>query len=265
MIIYDEPNEVYHANAAIGSGDIRAFLKSTQLFKDREEGVVVVKESPAMRFGTLTHMAILEPQRFKDTVAVKPEGHDGRTKEGKAWMEANAGKTMMSEAEAAQLHYMVERAPALVRHFLGGAKTEVTYRNDISGLSVQCRADAVAQSGTLLDLKTINDIDRIADAVWDHGYHIQQAWYQRIVGMEEGIYPPFKFLFVETQAPYRWRVVELDSDLVAMGIAATDKALAGIIRCRASGDWSDKSAIETTVSSPKWAAPQPSTGLTAKG
>ena len=265
MIIYDEDNATYHANTAIGSGDARAFLKSPQLFKDRQEGVVVTKESPAMRFGTLSHLAILEPERFK-SVVVKPEGHDGRTTAGKAWVAANEGKQTMSEAEAAQLFHMQDRMPADIRAMLTSGKSEVTFRCGMPDLPVQCRADHwCEEANALYDLKTISDIEKIDHAIWDHGYHIQLAWYLAIIRAVTDEAHTAKLCFVETQAPYRWRCVTLSDDYLALGDMEVRRAVAGIQSRNQSGDWSDPAPTSIIAKPPGWATPSTTTGLIAKG
>lgn len=261
-VIYDEPMDAYHTNEAIGSGDLRAFMRSPRLYMDQRLGIGGKKESAALSLGTLAHMYFLEPDRFAKEVVMKPEGHDGRTKEGKAWNEANAGRTTISVADQQVLDILKTRMPIFVETILGmsDGKAEVTYRAEVDGVMCQCRADwqFADEDGSLAiyDLKTCQNVDEAAKSVWDYGYHIQQEFYRRVIRECTGKRPAFGFLFCETQSPYRWRIVMLDDTLVRHANEKIGYALAGIQHCIETDDWSDTSPLQQTVSAPKW------TGLT---
>ncbi len=252
MISYTETSAEYHASVAIGSGDIRAYDRCPRLFRDRREGVASVSETPAMAFGTLAHLCLLEPKRYDAETILKPEGMNFSTREGKAWRDENAGKTIVSQKDATNLHHMRDRMPDEIRRALEGAKTEVTVRTDLDGLAVQCRVDAWASM--LFDVKTIGAIEKLDQSIFKLGYHIQQRWYQRVIAAETGTKaPPFRFLFAESAAPYRWRVVELDLDYIHMGDVAIDAALSGIRARNKSGCWGDPADINVMASPPAWA------------
>ena len=259
-IIYDEPMDQYHANAAIGSGDLRAFMRSPRLYMDQRLGIGGKKESAALALGTLAHTFFLEPARYAKEVVVKPEGHDGRTKEGKAWNEANAGRMVISPADQQVLDILKVRMPSEVSGILAdpAGKAEVTYRAELEGVTCQCRADWQVPSHTdetmeIYDLKTCQNVDDAAKSVWDWGYHIQQEFYRFVVRANLGKFPRFTFIFCETAAPYRWRIVRLDDTLARHAQEKIGYALAGIRHCIETDDWSDTSPIHQTVSAPKWA------------
>lgn len=261
-VIYDESMDQYHANEAVGSGDLRAFMKSPRLYMDNRLGIGGKKESAALSLGTLAHMFFLEPDRYAREVVVKPEGHDGRTKEGKAWNEANAGRMVISVADQQVLDILKVRMPEAVKGILlpfGGAKAEVTYRAELDGVMCQCRADWQVpeyseETMHIYDLKTCQNVDDAAKSVWDWGYHIQQEFYRLVYrAATKTKLPRFTFIFCETQAPYRWRVITLDDTLARHAQEKIGYALAGIKHCIESDDWSDNSPTHQTVSAPKWA------------
>lgn len=252
-IIYDEPMATYHANTAIGSGDIRDFIRCPQLYRDRLDGVIADKDTPAMRLGTLTHMAFLEPGRFASSVIAKPEGMNFSTKEGKAWRDQQDGKDIITEIEAANIYHMRERMPDEVRTMLSSGKSEVTIRNALAGFAVQCRADHWDQPGNMLyDLKTISATEKVEAEVYKRGYHIQAQWYRRVIEAETGKLPACRLVFVETAAPYRWRVVTLDLDFQMLADQQIDEALAGIAACEKSGKWGDREELHLMASPPSW-------------
>lgn len=255
-IIYDEPATIYHANKALGSSDIRAFIRSPRLFRDQQEGLTAPTETAAMSFGTLAHLCLLEPVRFAETVIPKPEGMSFATKEGKAWRAENEGRLIVTPREATDLHYMRERLPSEIRRALASAKTEVTVRAPMNGLDCQCRVDVwegPTVGGVVYDLKTIKAIEGVDRAIHHLSYHVQQQWYRRVIAAETGAKPPaFRFLFVETQAPYRWRIVQLDLDYIYLADEAIDQAISGIKARTASGCWDDPEDINIMASPPAW-------------
>jgi hypothetical protein len=253
VILYDEPNAAYHANAAIGSGDIRRMLRSARLYADGLEGMCG-RQSDALQFGIASHMALLEPERFEREFVVKPDGMSFATKEGKAWREQQGSKSIIAAQDAECLHYMRERMPADVAAIFAACRKEVTVRVDIDGLASQCRPDLWnIDADAFYDLKTIPSIEGIDRAIWEHRLDVQLAWYRRVIATETGR-PVVKspLIFVEKAPPYRWRIVELTLDYEQMADDTVDEALAQIHARNRSGCWDDAGDLYRTVEVPKW-------------
>lgn len=255
MIIPDEPSEQYHANPAIGSGDARAFLRSPQLFIDMKNGLCE-RESAALAFGIASHLALLEPESFAQKAVVKPDGMSFATKEGKAWRDAHEGKIIVPFEKARALGYMHARMPTEVGAIFASCVKETTVRTKIDGLAVQCRPDLWDLSGgRFFDLKTIASIDNLDAHIFKFGYHIQLAWYSRVIATEVGQKPKrAALIFVESEPPYRWRIVDLDIDFAELGERGVDEALRGIQARLKSGCWDDPEGIHHLASPPTWAA-----------
>jgi hypothetical protein len=253
MILFDESSDTYHDNPAIGSGNIRDFLKSPKLFRGNMDGLWKRTSSKALELGSLAHLYFLEGEKFQSQVEMVPDGLDRRTKEGKAWAEAKAGKTLIKQEDWQTIEQMAASCPPSVYNLLANGKSEVTVRARMEGLDCQCRFDNWnGYTNTIIDLKTTKDIDTIGQSVWNYGYHIQQEWYQRLALCETGKQHTFTFIFVETEPPYRWRIVTLADDLTRIAEAKVSKALTGIKERMASGDWTD-SLIQQTITAPAWA------------
>lgn len=251
MIIFDEKAEDYHASGCIGSSLIRAYLKSPRLFRDMKDGVAV-KETPALIYGTNMHTLFLEPDRWAQTVVVKPEGMSFATKDGKAWREEQAGKVIVPVDDAKHLAFMRDRMPPEVKALFVGAQTEVTYRTTLDGLAVQCRFD-IHRSDWAYDLKSIQCMDDWERAIWKYGYHIQARFYQRCEEAETGRPArPFSFIFAEKQPPYRWKIVDLSPDYDAIADEKIDDALHGINARLLSGCWDDPAPIREEAQPPHW-------------
>ena len=254
MISYDEGADAYHANPAIGSSDIRAFMRSPILFKKQRDGKWP-KETPAMLFGTASHMSMLEPERFQKTYVIKPAGTRANTIAGSAWhakVDALGMKPIAAD-DAAALMEMHATMPPEIDAILKRSKAEVTFRTSIaSGVEVQCRIDAL-DGVQPYDLKTIKAIETIDGAIHRLGYHIQANWYERVMEAETGTAPaPLRFIFVENAPPYRWRLVDLDSDYRAIASKAVDDALAELAARMKSGAWVDRDDLHYLASPPDW-------------
>jgi len=254
VIRFDEPSDVYHANAAIGSGRIRAYLRSPRLFRDHCDGICE-EETDALLFGIAAHLRLLEPEAFDKTVAIKPEGMSFATTEGKAWRAQQAGRLIVKEEDANHLRRMHERMPAEVREIFARCRREVTVRTEIDGIPVQCRPDLWDLDGRRkYDLKTTKDIDDVELTVWKRGYHIQDRWYDRVILAETGKRcVESALVFVEHKPPYRWRIVDLDPDFRHMGEKAVGDALHGIAARMKSGCWDDEDDVRLLASPPEWA------------
>ncbi len=262
MISETETFAEYHANPALGSTDIRNFIKSPTLFQDARKGVYK-RETEAMLFGTTTHLSVLEPKRYAEQVAIQPATYPGAKGESawhngakycQAWYaaQAAAGKVVVTQAQQVTLHYIHQRMPLEVRKILTTARTEVTVRTKIGEHEVQCRID-VRHPGLDYDLKSIADITTIDRAIVTQSYHVQQRFYQRVIAAESGEKaPPFRFLFVETGAPWRWRIVELDLDYIMAADALIDDALSEISARNRSGCWDDRDHLHYMASPPAW-------------
>ena len=88
-----EPTVDYHAHPALSASDIRRgyHVPEAALW----ERLYPSEETQAMRNGTALHYAILEPERYAERVAVKPEGMTFVTKEGKEWRAAHADQIIV--------------------------------------------------------------------------------------------------------------------------------------------------------------------------
>jgi hypothetical protein len=249
----NETADHYHQSDAIGSGDIRAFLKSPQLFRDRMDGICE-RETTAMLFGTAAHLALLEPTRSKAECVIRPESVDFRTQEGRAWRDAHRGKVIVKADDALRLGRMHQRMPDEVAEILDAGQSEATFRYDIgNGVVVQCRCDKWdAATCTIHDIKTIADMDKMERAVYTYGYHIQAQWYRWVVERVTGCGHTFRLVFAETNPPHRWRIVELDVEYRMLADSQIEIALVGIARRMKSGDWTDPADLREMVSPPQW-------------
>jgi exodeoxyribonuclease VIII len=78
-------NAEYHSLPSISKSGLDLIHRAPALYRYRRANPT--PQTPAMRWGTLVHTAILEPETMADTYVTAP-AVDRRTKEGKAAYEA---------------------------------------------------------------------------------------------------------------------------------------------------------------------------------
>ena len=138
-------------------------------------------ETEAKEFGTAAHCYIVEGEEaFRERYVVKPEGFDGRTKEGKAWMAANVDREVISFAEVERLKGMVAGLalnPGTARAFVDG-RAEVTgiHQDPETGLWLKIRPDFL-RTGLAINYKTTRSGSREKwmRQAWDLGYCVSAA------------------------------------------------------------------------------------------
>jgi hypothetical protein len=221
------------------------------------------EETDALRFGTLVHLAVLEPGRFADTFAtvyaVKPDGMNFSTKDGKAWRDeqANAGKVVITSAQYQDLAGMCKsilanpRACELLR---GESEKVITWNDPLTGIACKGRPDVITIDGDLVDLKSAKDIRprEFVRACLNLGYFISMAHYVR--GLAAIGRPPRNvyLVAVEKTAPYDVAVYRLNDEWLALGDEACARAMSRILECRKTDAWPGIVTGEMELDLPAW-------------
>lgn len=151
--------------------------------------------------------ALLTGNKPLDVFAIKPDGMNFSTKEGKAWRdEQNAdGNTIISaqqDREVRQALPMAREALDVLLKLGGTISYQATLRGDVEGLTIQTRPDIVIDAPDMLviaDLKYVGQIDKFARDWVGSRYEIQTAagvHLARLAGITKRI--EFRFLLVES-------------------------------------------------------------------
>lgn len=220
-IIFDESNEVYHANPAYSSTEGKLALEDIAKLGDYRAGII--EKSPDARhfvLGSAVHCALLEPHAFAQRYAIKPDGLNLSTKEGRAWKTENEGREHLSHDEHRAIGLMRERLCPAIRSILDDSegRPEVTIRIDDEGLPLQCRLDWWRRGPHAIhDLKTTTRFSSFARAAHDLGYAFSVAWYCYVYHHELGVWPTFDFLVVEAVPPFRSAIFTPTDAFLAYG------------------------------------------------
>ena len=225
MLIYDEPFSEYLCSPAVGSSQVRNFLRSPQLFLDGRNGIFR-PTSKSMDFGTAFHCALLEPERFEKTYAIAPEGLKLSTKAGIAWKAEHAEHGRLNWIDGQRIKLMVARCPREILDLVRSGRSEVTSRIDALGVPWQCRPDVLSVEWKV-DVKTIQSLESITTHIWRYRYDVQESFYDWVLG-HEGIERKSCFVFAETTPPHRWARVRLEADYRSRADCDVETATEGI-------------------------------------
>ena len=247
-------NADYHADPAISASHLHAVAASPYhywsrfLAPDRPPSV----QTAAMKLGSLTHCAVLEPDQLASRYGIAPDRRTNAGKAAVAEMEA-AGIEAVTAPEMEQAMAMAasvrshQAAAALLRD--GKAEQSFWFDDIATGLRCKCRPDWYTGS-TIVDLKTTVDASPkgFAKSVAQWRYHVQQSHYLAGTFAER-----FVFIAVEKFYPYAVGVYELDADAVQLGDYERRNNLQTIADCRAISEWPGYGNTVQLLSLPKWA------------
>ena len=247
-------NADYHADPAISASQLKTVMQSPYHYWSRylDPDRVAMVPTAAMRFGSLAHCAVLEPDELSTRYQLAP---DRRTKEGKAAVVemAAAGIEAVSEADmvlAVNMAVAVHGHPTAGALLQSGMAEQSFWFDDIAtGMRCKCRPDWF-DGTTIVDLKTCQDASPafFARAVANFSYQIQAAHY-----LAGTLATRFIFVAVEKQAPYAIGVYELDAEALVHGSIARHNALQRIQDCRAINEWPGYTDGIQTLQLPGWA------------
>lgn len=222
--------------------------------------------TPAQQFGTLAHLAILEPNRFKDEVITLPSDAPRRPSERQRnarnpsessiesinfwdeWEEKSRGKLVATSDTMTEL-LEIERAVRvqICSGLVTGGESEIclVWIDRDTGVKCKGRLDYLISGWDteILDLKTTEDASFIAfqNDIYRYGYYQQSAFYLDGFEAITGVRPrAFVWLAVEKEAPYIAKAWETESDsydVVLPGQAKYSEALEIYARCLETGEW----------------------------
>ncbi len=193
---------------------------------------------------------------FFSRFAIRPDWADGRTKEGRAWLEQQGGKDVLSHTDGLIL---ADAAEAVRGHYAWGtiercmAQATIRRQSAALGLGLQSRPDWLdARGGRLFDLKKTRDLDAFGRQAINLGYHLQAA----IAGWclaGDGIGLEHAYLVaVEWELGARCRVYEIPHYALEAGDRLMRSTATEIARRIAENDWSDRQEKTEELAIPEW-------------
>jgi len=217
-VIYDLPENEYHASPELSSTQARQLLDSPARYLYAKSHPQPHKD--AFDLGTAVHTKVLgvgaEVITYPDD-HLTPSGSVSTKAATVAWAEEQRanGFVVITNAQARHVTGMAEAvlanadARAVLEKTVG---REVSIFAEIDGVHTRARFD-IYDGVNAADLKTTRDASPrgFNTSVGRYGYHIQDAWYAEahtaVTGTE---LETFKFVVVENFAPYMVAVYDLD-------------------------------------------------------
>ncbi len=275
-VYVDMPHEQYLSLDALSSSGIKRLLQSPMHYQyDREHPK---EATDSMLIGTALHMAVLEPDRYADSVIVVPDDAPKRptlaqwraAKPSPAsvaamqwWTEFEsraAGKLLLDAEQAAKVEGMagaVRRHPVhdeLLRD--GTPETSFLWRDARTELPCKARFDYLRDDGIALDVKSCMDAspEGFARSVAQFRYHVQHAWYNNAhEHLRDASLQAFVFIAVENTAPYGCACYVLEPNAVLFGVNRCLEAMDLYAEAKRSGYWRGYSPRVNPIILPRWA------------
>ncbi len=265
----DESNEQYHADRShISKSGLDLIARSPAHFRHAQDNPD--EPTPALIFGQAFHAWMENPDAFFNDFAIKPEGIDRRTKNGKiqwaAFCEESAGKTIISEEEFSRIKAMgraVEAHPVVATMIhTGQAYREHSLRwtDDKSGVACKCRPDlwkTMSDDRMLVaDYKTTLDASPAAFSrdLMKYRYGLQAAFYSAGVRAATGLeVAGFIFVVAEKNAPHNVACYVASDEVIRHGEMLMRRDLEKYAECLERDEWPGYSDQLEEVCLPAWA------------
>jgi hypothetical protein len=257
--------EHYHASDAVGNSVLSDLKNSPAHCWALHINTQRPKREPtaAMRLGTLTHTAILEPDQVRHRYVVRPSDINPKTKAGQEWASAQTGLEIITveEWEMVQAQRGAIQADSELRDLLasGDAELSAFAVDKATGVRIKCRPDWLHFTGPnrvrVLDLKTTAEItpDAVSKSIANFGYHRQQAHYTRTLEAIGLTVEDFVFGFVTKAYPFFALTYRIDDESLAQGFEEVDELTALYSACLRNNNWPLSGAGVQTVGLPRWA------------
>ena len=255
MIIENMPEAEYHARPEVSKHDLDMIRRAPLLYQYKKANPEPPDEE--MNFGSLVHLAILQPHLLESSVAFLPDDAPNRVSDRNRnakkpseatlaacawwdeWNEKTAGKQVV-KPEA------YEKALGIQKSIMSNPATAVYFdRDPIKEASlfwerfgVQCRARMdILRPVEVVDLKTCGDATRsgFQKDIAKHRYTHQGEHYMdgaRACGYEIAA---FVLIAVETTAPYLCAAHQLEESSLSIAGDENRKYIKMIGECQKSG------------------------------
>jgi hypothetical protein len=257
-IHYQMDEKEYRMAPAIAASDIKHILppRTPAHYASHMAGEVKKETTKAMLLGTLTHLAVLEPDKLDAAFVVRRAGTDYRTKEGRAWRDSQTAPVIDQE-EADALYGMRDAvaAHAGAQEVLSETRREVAlFAEHRTGLWLKGRIDILG-ADFIGDVKTTDNADAasFAKTCVNLNYAAQAGHYTQLARLNGREVKHFTFIAVERTAPFAIAVYRLDERALAWGLKQVNDALNLIAECEDRGEWPGYGDAVMTLDLPVWA------------
>lgn len=214
--------------------------------------------TPSMVFGSALHTAVLEPVKFCERYAIRPEEIDLRTSTGKAWMEAAGNRTILSANDGKKVLDMADAV--LSSPFWREFKDDVCIYErpywwlDSYERKRKSKPDMEIPGRRLVvDIKTskAHFLGGFVREVANYRYHWQAAFYLEMYPPEEDWL--WQWIVVHNEPPYEVCAYHPSRKMLNEGRAAVAWHLNSLGNSLMDGHWLlPEQAMSQEIDLPKW-------------
>lgn len=226
------------------------------------------EDSDALKIGRAVHLAVYEPELFRETCVVWDDG-PRRGKRWDAFRTKYAGCEILTAAEHERCVALATavRLDAVAAKYVTHGRAEQTLQwthteeelGGVPGFSLKCkgRVDWVPAAGALVDLKTCRDAspDGFGRAAWSLSYCMQAAFYVDGHKAMTGEERPYVLVAAEKEAPYCVAVYRVPDIALELGREQYRALLRRLHECREANAWPGYATAEQDLTLPRWAVP----------
>ncbi len=225
-----------------------------------------------MSFGTCQHSAVFE-SRFDFHIQPETYGPDkkkwsGNAAECKQWLAEHSDKPVLSNNAVRQL---VDASDYIRKHpkagkLIQGGHAEVSF----IAHGIKARCDYVKIDGEfadVVDLKTCQDAStaEFGKEILNRGYHIQAAWYRRVLAALGITLRDFYFIALQKGQLPLVNTRPLSRAALDLGDMECERAVMLLSQCEANNHWpewaEDESEITPVFDLPEYAYPKDATEI----
>jgi exodeoxyribonuclease VIII len=261
-------DSIYRSLDAANYSTLKQFRRSAA--HARESLLNPPDQTAAMKLGSATHIAVLEPMLFDTLYAVAPKV-DRRFKKDKIiweeFLKDNADKEVLTSAEWDQCRGMSDSAlenPLVSELVFGKGHTELSFVWLDKDTDEFCkgRIDRFGRlwgHSVIADLKTTENAspDAWAREVVKYQYHAQAAFYlDGLDTVSPVVDRRFIWIAIEKKPPYAVAIYEPDAATMDKGRRMYRNYLRQWKACRESGIWMGYDAAIQPLLIPEWALRQ---------
>lgn len=257
------PFEEYAAVDALNGSALVHLRRSPMYFKFLWENPQPPTE--AMILGTATHQLILEPNRVGD-FAVWGTLPEEKVRRGEVWenfKRLNQGAVIVTKSERDRMvgvSVAVAKSVPAAKYTRAEGQTELSmfWIDSQTKMRMKGRIDKLMGKGhVIVDIKTTRDCRpwKFGTQAYTLGYHIKAAMYSSGYRALTGHAPSFKFIAVESKAPYECAVYHASTDLMIQGQIDLQALLIKLMDCYESQEWPPEMTEESDLTLPSYAFP----------
>lgn len=248
--------EEYFALPALSSTGARKIMSESPFHYKFGEST----DSKAMKLGRAVHMLALESDLFQEKfqlyIPEKGTGSRAANDEAKAAATA-AGITLLTEKQwdkALKMRDAIRNHPT-AKALLEGALLEesIEWTDPETGCPCKARLD-IQGAGCVTDIKTARcaSLKAFSKAVANYGYHMQAAWYLDAARAKGAQPSAFRFVVIESAAPFAIAVYTLADMAIELGRRTNASARRIYNDCTASGYWPGYPVESVEIDLPDW-------------